>query len=213
MSEERRGIIYLLTNRVNGKQYVGQTVSKLDERWYAHVGGSKIENIGMLICQAICEFGPDAFSRCVLVESQESKLDDLEVSFIAKLRTHFSFGGYNMTLGGAGKRGLKQSPESNEKRRQKMLGRKHSTETKKKIGISGRGRKLSGWHRTKLAMSASREVVQLDRSGNVVETYFSIANAAKLSGISMGSIKKSLFEKRYTVGFLWKYRDEISEEI
>jgi len=31
------GIIYLITNKVTGKQYVGQTVQALVKRWVAHV--------------------------------------------------------------------------------------------------------------------------------------------------------------------------------
>lgn len=33
---EKLGSIYLATNNANGKQYVGQTIRTVKERWYEH---------------------------------------------------------------------------------------------------------------------------------------------------------------------------------
>ena len=33
--------IYLVTNKVNGKQYIGQTVRTIADRWTRHVSASK----------------------------------------------------------------------------------------------------------------------------------------------------------------------------
>ena len=35
---EYEGFIYLITNNVNGKQYVGQTIQTIQKRWNSHVG-------------------------------------------------------------------------------------------------------------------------------------------------------------------------------
>ena len=29
--------IYLITNKINGKQYVGQTIRTIEERWKGHI--------------------------------------------------------------------------------------------------------------------------------------------------------------------------------
>jgi predicted GIY-YIG superfamily endonuclease len=37
----RSGLIYLITNTVNGKRYIGQTVRTLRQRWQQHVRDAK----------------------------------------------------------------------------------------------------------------------------------------------------------------------------
>lgn len=144
-------IVYLLTNKENGKRYVGKTMQPFDVRWGGHVGSARRGDNGMLICRAIHKHGVAAFERSVLWEGDESKLavserelGEWEKHFIKELRTHVSEGGYNLTFGGdGGLSGYTFSEESREKIRQKALGRKLSPEARAKISAAHRGKPKS----------------------------------------------------------------------
>lgn len=102
------GIIYSITNKENGKQYVGQTKWLLRKRWDAHVRAAnhKSSPKHYLFSNAIRKYGRDAF----LLEQIDTadtleELNRKEMEWIAKLGT---FGnGYNMTEGGGGVVGLR----------------------------------------------------------------------------------------------------------
>ena len=53
--------IYLITNTINGKKYVGQTSLKTSSRrWSAHKRDA-IYGVGTKFCRAIRKYGPDVF--------------------------------------------------------------------------------------------------------------------------------------------------------
>lgn len=137
-------LVYVLTNKENGKMYVGKTVQPFDVRWGGHVGSARRGDNGMLVCRAIKKHGVEAFERKVLEECEESVLGDRETHWIAELKTHVSQGGYNLTFGGdGGLPGYTFSEESREKMRQKALGRKLSPEARAKISAAHKGRSKS----------------------------------------------------------------------
>ena len=47
------GVVYLITNNVNGKVYVGKTVHTLKERWRTHLYWAKRGFKGMVLYSAI----------------------------------------------------------------------------------------------------------------------------------------------------------------
>ena len=106
--------IYMTTNLINGKKYVGRC-SK-DSSWDAGYIGS-----GKLLKQAILKYGRENFVREILEElpntSSLREAIDLEKSWLLKLNCKNSLNFYNMSdnTGGMG------------------AGDKHSEETKKKI--------------------------------------------------------------------------------
>ena len=89
-----RGFVYLVTNKLDGKKYVGQTTRTLEQRFAEH---SKADT---LLGKAIRTDGAENFSIEVLAtcETQE-ELDEQERFFIAKLDCKFP-NGYNTMNGG-----------------------------------------------------------------------------------------------------------------
>ncbi len=148
--------VYKMTNRVNGKLYVGQTRSG-KKRWGSHISMAravqkKTKKRGdsgvQIVHLAMAKHGPDQFTFEVLAEgvSQEDA-DALEIETIAELQTRDPEKGYNWAPGGKGwtEEGRKylsenwqkhHPPESLKKQAEKMRGRTfdHTEETKKKIG-------------------------------------------------------------------------------
>lgn len=97
------GVVYVITNRINGKNYVGQTTRTLEQRFVEH---SKADT---LLGEAIREFGAKNFSREVLeiCETQE-QLNERERFWISKLDCKHP-NGYNTMSGGKGSRRSKKT--------------------------------------------------------------------------------------------------------
>lgn len=96
--------IYIITNLVNGKQYVGQVIKKrgYKKRFEQHLQNKKIT----LLTSAISCYGPDAFTvRLVEDNISEDMIDDKEKFYIKFFNTFYAApdsNGYNMTEGGQG---------------------------------------------------------------------------------------------------------------
>lgn len=96
------GYIYILTNKVNGKKYVGQTLN-LDKRLYDHFWELKRgQHHSIKLQRAYDKYGYDAFE----VTSQIYEINDIKELYQKEIETiakYDSFNnGYNMTIGGEG---------------------------------------------------------------------------------------------------------------
>lgn len=115
-----KGIIYKYTNQVNNKVYIGQTINEY-KRIYAHK--HTLNSWRSYFHNAIKKYGYDKFAYEILEEIDDAnvkelkiKLDTLEQKYISVYKSNDPNFGYNLTLGGGGTLGLKQSKESNLKR-------------------------------------------------------------------------------------------------
>lgn len=90
--------IYVITNDVNGKQYVGQTVRSIEERFKEHLDDSR--RLDYPLYRAMNKYGIEHFSTKQLEECSIEELNDREIFWIKKLNTYYN--GYNATLGGGG---------------------------------------------------------------------------------------------------------------
>ncbi|MBO5387793.1 MAG: hypothetical protein J6A59_06600 [Lachnospiraceae bacterium] len=101
------GEIYLITNKVNGKQYIGKTTQGFEYRFSEHI--RKAYAVDYVTCdyiynhkfyRALRKYGSDNFYIELLGTFDLDKLNQKEVEYIAKYNTYYS--GYNSTVGGAG---------------------------------------------------------------------------------------------------------------
>lgn len=98
-------IVYLITNTVNGKKYVGKTVNGLNQRWNQHCYNSDRKPLTALH-EAIREYGRASFTRKIIhIGLDEADMFSAEKSAIAFLDTRVPHG-YNMTDGGPGSSGF-----------------------------------------------------------------------------------------------------------
>jgi group I intron endonuclease len=124
------GIIYVVTNTVNGKQYVGQTTRSVKMRWYYHARSAKSSDC-LLYC-AIRKYGINKFTieQIDVAESQD-ELNEKEIHHVARLGTYG--GGYNLTPGG---KQMRLSEETKRKISKSLSGRINgplTDETRQKI--------------------------------------------------------------------------------
>jgi group I intron endonuclease len=127
--------IYLITNLVNGKQYVGQTIKTIEKRWKQHLRDIK-RGTSPHLYRAITKYGVDGFSIQELHSAiSQEELDFAEILYIALLNCKSPLG-YNLTYGGS--TGAAHA------------GHKHSEETKRilKARFTGEGNANFGKHKS-----------------------------------------------------------------
>lgn len=138
-------IIYLITNKVNGKQYVGQTTRSLKIRWNNHC---YIRPDSSAIGRAIRKYGKEAFTIEVIIETDSlEQLNLYEQEYIQKFNT-LAPNGYNLKQGGNG-HGV--SEETRRKLSEAGRGRFHTQEAKEKISIALKGKLFSEEHKKHLS--------------------------------------------------------------
>ena len=139
------GSIYMITNTVNGKAYIGKAMHDAKKnRIQKHFSG----NGSQLVKQAVDKYGKDVFVIEILHDGIIPELlDSYEIEAIAKYNT-VAPNGYNLTTGGSGTSGRKHSLETRRKmseaamgRKAPNLGKKHSAETRRKMSEAAKGRK------------------------------------------------------------------------
>lgn len=164
----RKGVVYRLVNRINGKSYIGRTMD-IKKRMCEHravVRKATGKTLERPIVKAFLEFGIDAFDFEILYESEpfedkkllDHHLDEKEIFYIEKYNTVEE--GYNLTKGGKGAFGLgeRMSKEWTEERRkqysERMKGENNPNFGKKFIGIKRPkllGRKFSEERKKKIS--------------------------------------------------------------
>ena len=129
-------LIYKVINLINGRVYIGKTITTLNERKYKHIYSSKSFSDMCVFHKAIRKYGIENFKWEVIYECDEVLiLNVMETMKIIVNHSHVSENGYNLTWGGDG------LPK----------GFKHTEETKKKMSISSKDVFFSNEHRKKLS--------------------------------------------------------------
>lgn len=92
--------IYCITNKINGKCYVGQSLN-IEQRWKAHRSrpfNTKSSQYNSILYKAIRKYGINNFIFSILEECNQEELNAREIFWINKLDSYNN--GYNLTKGG-----------------------------------------------------------------------------------------------------------------
>lgn len=129
--------IYKLTNRINGKGYVGVT-NNYEKRMREHSYASN----DYAISRAIRKHGWDSFNHEIIAQTEchVNAYRVLEPKYIAEHDTKDS--GYNLTDGGEGTLGYSPSSDARNKMSEAKKGKTLSEDHKRKISESNMGRKV-----------------------------------------------------------------------
>lgn len=200
--------IYLITNKVNGMQYIGCTSQSITERFKQHE--YDVKRTTDLLHSAMGEYGIANFD-VELIEDDISvdRAEEAERFYIELYNTYYLNGhGYNMTIGGHGTigyiftqedrtkiskihKGRKFSAERNEYLRTINIGREYKSEwrdalSKSRLGkFTGVDNPFYGKHHTDVTKMKIREtnsglaVIQIDDDGNVVNEFYNLHDAGQ----------------------------------
>lgn len=136
-------IIYKITNKINGKIYIGQTTNTLKKRWSQHKSDKK--GYCKLLFFALNKYGENSFSVETLDYAENiEELNDKEKYYIEYLNT-LAPNGYNLLTGGNNRThheiSKRKMSESRKGVDNPMYGKTHDTEARKKISDAQKGNK------------------------------------------------------------------------
>ena len=224
--------IYKITNKVNNKCYIGQSIN-IQRRWYQEKNKAFNENdtaYNQLLSKAFRKYGLDNFTFEVLEELAPEQLNEREEYWI----NHFNSltpRGYNTHKGG--RYTYQPNPTTNS-----MLTLEEVVEIKQllryteipmshianeyKISLSAINAIAKGrsWQDKKdvyplrASENYQKEIGQYTREGQLVAIYPSVSIAAKETGINISSISKICRTRgetdRKTAGrYMWRYIDDL----
>lgn len=198
------GFIYKVTNKENGKVYIGLTTHTVEWRWRGHLYGA-FNELAQKRCHfhnAIRKYGIDAFTVEAIEEVPEKELPEREKYWIA---FYDSFNnGYNSNEGGTSWR------KYSDKEIKGLWDEGYSCTDIAQILGTGRGTIITRLHGLKvdeeeirkrsldtIARKCGHPVYEYDIDGNFVKSYISLLGASKATGINKSQISAVVDGKAY----------------
>jgi group I intron endonuclease len=221
--EDNKWCVYMHTNKINNKVYVGITSRNPEERW-GNRGNNYTQDKQPVFYNAIQKYGWDGFEHIIFAENlTEFEAKQMEIKLIALYQTNCRRYknpelGYNMTDGGDGTVGRLCTEETKRKISDKAKGRKFTEELKRKYSIlfSKQGNPFYGkvhTEETKKILSKLRSipVIQLSLTGEYIREFSSGKEASKILGIDEGTINDCCLRKPHCKsggGYIWVYKKD-----
>ena len=166
--------IYLITNNLNGKQYVGQRLFAGDPLTDTYFGS------GFALKKAIKKYGKKNFKKEILQHSITTQADaNIYEELLIKKHNTLSPSGYNLKSGSnqhcifsvetrkkmseslkgkpSGREGKHHTEESKLRMSEAQKGKKHSIETRAKLSESGKGKHHT--EESKLKISEAKKLI------------------------------------------------------
>ena len=203
--------VYKITNKVNGKIYIGITNQGSGVRYYKHWSDAR-KGDPCPIHKAMAKYGKENFTLEIIdFADTYDELKEKEKFYIKKFNSMDRSVGYNLTEGGDGTFGRLHSEETKEKIRQKALGRKASEEAKKRMSETRKGKcsaKMKS-HLQEISKIRCHKVYQYDKDLNFIAEYESIRKASEATGINRDTIRLQLKNppknlNDWRIKFIWK---------
>lgn len=204
------GYIYLITNKINNKKYVGKTTQSIEKRWQEHISDSKREKCEIRpLYRAIRKYGIENFTIKEIEKCNTDNLSEKEKYWIRYYNTYED--GYNATLGGDGKILLDYDEII-----KTYLITHNASEVARTLNCSiDSVYKILKVNDIQISSAAeiaknnlSKRIAQYDKKGNFIKEYSSYREAEKAMGNTQRHIGDCANGKRKTAyGFIWKWID------
>ena len=211
------GYIYLITNKINNKKYVGQTINSINTRWIQHKCEAKYLRPDVYFIRALRKYGTDNFIVEQLEECDNSLLDEREQYYIKLYNSNNKEYGYNSTIGG--------NSNNRKYEREDILNLWDEGLTIKEIAqqllccyqtvstvLSDNGINES-LRRSRSMQKASeakkKPILQYSLDGQLVNRFSCINDAIQKTGFHETSIRDVCNHRRHSAnGYIWCHEDE-----
>lgn len=216
--------IYKITNKINSKTYIGQTVQPLNIRWGQHKNSS---SGCRALKMAIKKYGSENFQIEILEECSSLKELNQREERLIKSFNSLAPNGYNLLSGGLNKRHSRESREligsyhkgkevsdkTKEKLRRISSGKRHSEETKEKCRqankkrVYKKGFKHNPTTRKKMSQAAQKRPVIGKNLVTGREIFYDSIIDAEKDGFYRANICHVLSGRyKHHKGFHWRYK-------
>lgn len=197
--------IYKITNKLNGKAYVGQHKVRPGERFLRYMGK------GIAIRAAIGKYGRENFTKEILEEIDDDEKHEFtserERHWIAVLNT-MQPNGYNLSPGGEG--GCTREAAAKGVATRKARGyNRHSEETRRKMSDAAKGRSFSEKHKQHLSdhHHLKMQHVIVFEDGHEEITSEAMNKIAKRFGTTQNTLLRHSSRKKFVNGIMLKNID------
>lgn len=208
------GYIYITTNNINGKRYIGKAWNNKNKNYI----GS-----GILLVKAVKKYGRENFKKEILEDNIYCKKELIkkEIYYIEKYNAYNSDLFYNLTIGGDGGETVKdksiyKTKQFREKCSISAIKRSKNPEYLKKLSSTLKGRKISektkiklkDFHKNQHNDNLKIKVKQLNDNKEIVNIFNSMIEATRYFNKSSGNsseITKACRTGRKAWGFYWEY--------
>ena len=155
-NDDKKWCVYVHTNKVNGKKYVGITCQKPEERWNSGHG----YKTQLYFWNAIQKYGWHNFEHEILLTNETKKFAcAAEKCLIKAYASNNRKYGYNLSSGGeCGSAGIPWTEERRKALSAKLKGRKFSDEWREKISKAKTGTHVSDETKKKLSEQRQGEL-------------------------------------------------------
>lgn len=177
----RYGTVYLITNTITGKKYIGQTTQDVQKRFHQHATDSRS---GRHLYNTIKCYGEENFIVDELITCFDQKSLDFMETYFIELHNTFTPNGYNLCMGGNGKGIIGDAT------RQKMSMAKKGKPSKKKDHSWSEEAKLKASRR----QNGKPIVATCLKTGKKIQ--YDFINQAKKDGFNNSEIYRVLCGKR-----------------
>ena len=202
--------IYMITNKINQKIYIGQTSQAPEQRWKEHQIDARKESLkNRPLYRAINKYGIENFIFEV-IEATRNPVER-EVYWISQYNT-FQGEGYNATRGGEGRSNIVWTDKEIEvltslrKENKSIIEIKEILPEKGELAISNKLKELgfdvSRNYKTK------KRVAQIDPKTNKIIKVYESMQATQEDGFAKSHVSSVANGKRLThKGFKWEFLD------
>jgi group I intron endonuclease len=201
--------IYLITNIINNKKYVGYT-SNIKNRWKIHIYDAFQKNLKLPLYRSMRKHGIENFTIEIIFSSPDKTytLNYAENYFIIEHNSYFWDGfGYNMTLGGQGglhrERSIdwKNTHSQFMKTHNPMQGKNHTEQTKNKMKESAIARHKNIEYQKKVKywttnQNPTTKFWIISDPNDTIHEIFSLKKFCKEHNIPYGALIMAYKEKR-----------------
>jgi group I intron endonuclease len=205
--------IYSILNEKNGYIYIGSTFD-FKRRKNQHVSALNLKKHNNKKLQnAWTKHGSMHFSFNIIEECDKKFLLEKEQFWINFYQSYKQNNGYNLDRFVDRKiisEETKIKISKNHKKfwKDKKLSKDHKDKMSKNSSKFWKDKKLSTLHKKKLSDSHKKQIIQIDKNGNIIGEFFGIKEASQKTGFSETGIQQVLTKnKRKTIyGYIFNYK-------